>query len=293
MNYILRAALSPATKRLFQATLKDAAITLGLGSDSNLNNPIHETQLVRYIAKLYLDGLAYSSILSRISAINFIHRAHGWTPPSVSFLVSKALAGVRNLRGSSISTRAPVTPDILARLIHALDGFHLSPRERALYRAMFLLAFYAFLRVGEMCALKHTLPFANARLCQRFVALTFTSYKFSTPRAPSIFIPTRPPPLCPVRALHEFFSLRGSAPGPLFSDDNGLPLSSRLFGAILRDACMQADLSDCRITPHSFRIGAATAAAAIGIPKETIQRMGRWTSRAFIRYIKYQINRFH
>lgn len=45
------------------------------------------------------------------------------------------------------------------------------------------------------------------------------------------------------------------------------------------------------ITPHSFRIGAATSAAALGIPDDAIQRMGRWSSRAFLRYIKFHVNR--
>lgn len=293
MKHILGAALAPATKRLYRTTLHDLALTLGLGSDTNLNCPLHETQIVRYIAKLYLDGLAYSSILSRLSAVNFLHRAHGWSPPTSSFLVSKALAGVKNLRGPSRSSRAPITPDILARLVAAIDSLHLTPREAALIRAMFLLAFYAFLRVGEMCNSRHCLQLANLNLQSRFLSLSFTSFKFSAGRAPSIFIPSRPPAICPVQAMHAYIALRGQEPGPLFSDEGGRPLSSRVFAGSLQEACASAGLLEHRYTPHSFRIGAATAAAAIGIPEETIQRMGHWSSRAFIRYIKYQINRFH
>lgn len=71
----------------------------GLASLTCLNFPLSEIQIMNYIAKLYLDGLAYTTILSRLSAINFFHIAHGWDSPSASFLVSKALAGVRNLTG--------------------------------------------------------------------------------------------------------------------------------------------------------------------------------------------------
>lgn len=293
MKTILSAALSPATKRLYRATIRDAALTLGLASDSNFNLPLHESQVVRYIAKLYLDGLAYSSILSRLSAINFIHKARSWPAPSASFLVSKALAGVRNLKGASRSTRAPITPPILSRLISSLDSLHLTPRQCALFRAMFLLAFYAFLRVGEMCASRHCLQLSNLNLQQKFLSLTFDSYKFSAGRSPSVFIPARPPTICPVQAMRAYISLRGNAPGPLFCDEGGRPLPSRVFASFLKEACLSAGLVDQRYTPHCFRIGAATAAAAIGIPEETIQRMGRWSSRAFIRYIKFQINRFH
>jgi hypothetical protein len=40
---------------------------------------------------------------------------------------------------------------------------------------------------------------------------------------------------------------------------------------------------------HSFRIGAATAAAIQGASDEDIQRMGRWKSQAFKRYIRIPV----
>lgn len=157
---------------------------------------------------------------------------------------------------------------------------------------MFLLSFYAFLRVGELCGSWHAVSIENVRLQPAYITINFTSYKFSTGRCPSVFIPAQDTNLCPVKALSAYISLRGLRPGPLFLDCDGSPCNLSHYHAALTHVVSAAGLSHFGITPHSFHIGAATAAAAIGIPEETIQRMGRWTLRAFIRYIKFQINKF-
>ena len=37
---------------------------------------------------------------------------------------------------------------------------------------------------------------------------------------------------------------------------------------------------------HSFRIGAATSAAAAGIPDHAIKMLGRWDSSAYLLYVR-------
>lgn len=60
-----------------------------------------------------------------------------------------------------------------------------------------------------------------------------------------------------------------------------LPLSRQFFTSQLRFSLSYLGLSWEHYKSHSFRIGAATAAASMNIPEDKIQQMGRWHSKAF------------
>lgn len=243
------------------------------------------------MAFLFNSNLSYSSIVSRLSAISFWIRAKGWSLVTQSHLVFRALRGVRALSFQSGNPKFPITPDVLNSLCSYLPSAGFSNYEVICFRAMFLLAFHAFLRVGELCGSKHALQLSDVSLHDSYLAIHFASFKFSCGRYPKIFIPARPYQHCPVKAMREYLSKRGLNTGPLFLDHDGKPLSISSFRASLKRVVKTAGLSSKGISPHSFRIGAATTAAALGIPDETIQRMGRWTSRAFLRYIRFHVNK--
>lgn len=206
-------------------------------------------------------------------------------------MVHQALKGVRTLSNRPIRSKFPVTPDVLRRLCHALLKSTFSHYDRCGLRAMFLLAFHASLRVGEMCSSHHALLLSDVIIQSSYIRVSFTSFKFSQGRSPCVFIPAQSSSLCPVAAIQAYLHLRGDSPGSLFLDSSGIPYSILHFRAALSRVVELASLRSWGITPHCFRVGAATSAAALGIPEDTIQRMGCWSSRAFMRYIKYQINR--
>ena len=54
----------------------------------------------------------------------------------------------------------------------------------------------------------------------------------------------------------------------------------------VRAALAAADIDSQGCSGHSFRIGAATAAAAAGVPVHTIKILGRWTSDAYLLYVR-------
>ena len=87
--------------------------------------------------------------------------------------------------------------------------------------------------------------------------------------------------LCPVRTLHTFLSRRGRTPGPLSVFQNGAFLTRDRIVDVLPRALPTL----ININTHSFRRGGALALAAAGTPDHITQRMGRWRSNAFTRYI--------
>ena len=92
--------------------------------------------------------------------------------------------------------------------------------------------------------------------------------------------------ICPVTALLAYLAIRPPSPGPLFIHDDGSPLTRSGLVSAVCAALSGAGVDLTRYTGHSFRIGAATAAAQAGLPDSMIQTLGRWRSSAFQRYIR-------
>ena len=92
--------------------------------------------------------------------------------------------------------------------------------------------------------------------------------------------------LCPVTALLAYVAVRGMEPGPLFRLEDGTPLLKNYVVSRVREALHSLGYDQSCYAGHSFRIGAATTAAAVGIEDSTIQALGRWSSAAFQTYIR-------
>lgn len=93
-------------------------------------------------------------------------------------------------------------------------------------------------------------------------------------------------PICPVKAILGYIARRGQAPGPLFIWQDGTALSRAQLVEEVRKALQGHGLDLQRFNGHSFRIGAATTAAACGFPDSLIKTLGRWKSSAFTSYIR-------
>ena len=105
-------------------------------------------------------------------------------------------------------------------------------------------------------------------------------------RGVDVYVGKASPLRCPVVAVVSYMAMRGQQPGLFFRRQSGKPLTKPQFIAEVKKALTAAGLDHGPFSGHSFRIGAATAAAQAGIPDSAIQTLGRWNNAAFLSYIR-------
>ena len=82
------------------------------------------------------------------------------------------------------------------------------------------------------------------------------------------------------------YYIRSTVLGPFFLTEEGKAITKSRFVSVIRSRLEAAGFPQNQCTGHSFRIGAATAAAQAGIANSAIQMLGRWQSAAFLQYIR-------
>ena len=92
--------------------------------------------------------------------------------------------------------------------------------------------------------------------------------------------------LCPVTSVLAYLAMRQPTHGPLFIFQDGTPLSCGHFVTAMRQALQVAGCNMLQYSGPSFRIGAATTAAQVGLSDSLIKTLGQWRSTAYITYIQ-------
>ena len=144
---LLEAVLAPSTKRAYQhawKTFVSFAVQFGYA-----HFPVNEATIIQFVTYLFNQGRACTSIKSTLSAIGYYHKLANLPDPTKGYLLSKVLIGASKLRGNE-DVRLPILPHTLKKLITALDLMPLDSYMRTMYKATYLLMFYAFLRISEI-----------------------------------------------------------------------------------------------------------------------------------------------
>ena len=132
-------------------------------------------------------------------------------------------------------------PPLLFELIQSSSSFLTCTYDKLLFKAMFLLAFSAFLRVGEITISQQPLNTIHFNQIQFFpnifspthFIITFKHYKHAKPtHLPKMLINKSSSSFCPVASLAAYCVLRGPQKGPLFISQQGNPVTRSCFSKI-------------------------------------------------------------
>lgn len=252
--------------------------------------PLQPVTMALFISYLFSKGYASSTVATYTSAVSFVHKINGFKDPADNFLVEKALQGTKKLK-PQVDTRLPITYPILLKLVQASNHCFNTKFQQCMCTSMFLLAFAAFLRVGEFTVShnnwENVLRLENLEWAKSGnLKLRFTNFKHSKGREALIEINKQPGNNCPVKALQQYIALRGYESGCLYQWPSGNPVTRAEFVRMLNDCLKFSNLDPSVYKSHSLRIGAACQAAANGYSDAQVREMGRWKSDAFKRYIR-------
>lgn len=259
--------------------------------------PAGEQLLLLYVAHLS-QRVCHGTVRSYLSAIRHLHLSKGLPDPLKGTpRLDLALRGMRRRKPRVGDTRLPITPWVLS-IIGQTPVHHFGPYDQLMLWAACCLGFFAFLRSGEFTTPEgskfdpalHLTPLDLAvdnSGNPSAIKLHLKASKTDISRqGVDIFVGRTHNALCPVVALLRYLSVRGFDNGPLFQWRDGSPLTRQALVAKVRQILSAAGIEASHYSGHSFRIGAATTAAANGISDATIQTLGRWKSDSYCRYIR-------
>ncbi|XP_048259505.1 uncharacterized protein LOC125384429 [Haliotis rufescens] len=263
--------------------------------------PITEQTLLCFVAHCFYK-LQYkcTTIRSYLAAVRFAYLRHGIENPwSVcnTLRLETIMKAIQRIQSVPAAERLPITIHVLRNLCFQLDKRLFNHYTNMLLQAVFSLAFYAFLRCDEFTCAKYvyqkhlsmnSITFNEEYTC--FDLFLKQSKTDQLGKGVTITVHAVPGPTCPVQAMKNYVNLRNQsqarASDPLFLTDCGIPLHRDYFIHKLHQTLAAAGYDYKKFNGHSFRIGAATSAAAAHVPDHMIKALGRWKSDCYARYIR-------
>ena len=297
LHHLQQLGIAPSTQRTYQAGVRRYERFCSLYDVAPW--PTSELTL-RYFCTHTSRSLSHATILVYLAAIRHHHLQLGLGDPLTRQpLLAYLCKGIKRYQGTQGRVRLPLTGALLKEIkSHLWQATDLRELDKLALWAALTLAFHAFLRASEFTSPTTTAYSPNQHLLKRDIHLTHNCLVItvkaskSDPFRASCTLPVAATgtSTCPVRAMRGF--LNGSRHmlwKPLFTLSSGEFLTrarlTHLLRKLLQATGMSAEQSR-RYGSHSLRIGAATDAAAAGLPDWLIQAAERWKSTVYHRYIR-------
>ena len=256
-----------------------------------------------YGAYLVDQGVKSSTLQSYISAIKNILTIDGYDWQDKEVLLNILVKACR-LKNDVAYIRVPIHFSLFELLLFELDRMYgaKQPYLNLLYRALFSMAYYGLMRVGELTESEHVLKAKDVYIGDNKNKLLLILHSSKThgkeslpqqikiseriqgnPRADNRFF-------CPFVAIRNYMAVRGrkyaTPQEQFFILTDKSPIKADMARNVLSKLFKRLEINPVHYSFHSFRIGRATDLLKFGKSVEQIQRIGRWRSNAMYKYFK-------
>ena len=264
--------------------------------------PTTEHILMLFTAHLAKEGLSHQTIKVYLSAIQNLHVTTGlYNEFAIAFTphLELMLKGIKkeSIKSNPPLTRLPITIDIMRSIQNVLSRAP-ERHDNILMWAACCTAFFVLLRCSEFTIPSQTGYDPTVHLSVADISvdsiittpLIYVKIKQSKTDpfhkgATECLVKTEKI-ICPVVAMLPYLATRKDKPGPLFILKDGTFLTRSNFTTLLRTTLKSAGIDSSKFASHSFRNGAATTAADVGMADVHIKMLGRWASEAYQVYVK-------
>lgn len=302
-------AIADSTRAIYQSAFEAYKKFLTMNNMLHVNHPllVTEDSLMAYVTYCFNSlKLSHATIKLYLCGIRFYCLLLGIPSPfdnqvcdcgATMQRLRLVLKGVKRCSRNKSPTRLPITKPILDAICTCLRRGLFSPFLDLMLETVCVVAFYAFLRCAEFTCRSSFDPSVN--LCigdlsfqDDHVILTLKQSKADPFRkGVEIKLYCIGKATCPMCLLSRYLAARkelgrfNHAQVCCFITEQGLPLTRAKFISYLRSILTAAGFDAARFSGHSFRKGAATAAASARIEDHLIKTLGRWASDSYCRYI--------
>jgi hypothetical protein len=257
------------------------------------NLPVEPTDDILSLYTVYMSfHVKPDTVDSYLSGI--VHQLEPYFPNirevRLSFLVKRTLRGCRRMRGTPVKRKRALTLDDLGIIINYY--FPSTKHNDLLFLAMLLTGFFALLRLGELTFPDNKSIRDWRKITKRSsVQVTNKLYGFQLPHHKAdryfegnqIIVMAEQYRHKPLKHFKNYLASRDNlfpVSSPLWLTEDGQVPTRSFFINRLRL------FFDNSVAGQSMRAGGATSLAEHGVPPSIIQPLGRWSSTAFLIYIR-------
>ena len=132
-------AFSKNTQKSYKAIIKKY-INFGLLHGLSTNMPFSTSDVSKYIAYLYCSKYAFSTVLTHLAAISFVHKFKGLNDPTKDFQVQHLLKGYKSFQETKI--KLPLSIKDLSILVSKIPILFHDNYSQVLFSAMLIFGFF-------------------------------------------------------------------------------------------------------------------------------------------------------